>query len=383
MGFDFFKWFLGKDTKASKVDAKAVCFNLATEVYIRDLAFNMMANTVAKVFSKCELIVYEEHKKKKNDEWYRWNIQPNKNQNATEFWTKLVHELYSNNEALVVVENNELFVADEYKKHDESVFFEHYFTSVRINDVTFNKTYYMSKVFYFKLNSDDIKILTDNILSLYGKLINASYASYLVANGNKGILHIDQYAEQEEDFEKTLNEILNNDFKTFFENANAIMPLYSGYKYEQLENKGTQTTTRDFRALLDDCIDITAGAFGIPKGLTSGNVQDKSKAVDELLTFCLDPLIELLSDELNRKLFNKNQIIAGTYIKFDTKAVKHIDILDVSTAIDKLISSACFCVNDIRRICGEDEIDEEWANSYFMTKNYSSVKQLLTEGGVT
>ena len=85
----------------------------------------------------------------------------------------------------------------------------------------------------------------------------------------------------------------------------------------------------------------------------------------------------MFSDEMNRKLFTKGQILKGTYVKFDTKAIKHIDLLDVATAIDKLISSGFTCINDLREICGFDRIDESWAEQFFMTKNYSTVKDLM------
>ena len=108
-------------------------------------------------------------------------------------------------------------------------------------------------------------------------------------------------------------------------------------------------------------------------------VQDTSKAIDEFLTFCIDPLIQILTKELNRKSFSRLQCISGHYFKFDTTAIKHIDLLDVATAIDKLISSGCFTINDIRRVCGADEIDEPWANQFFMTKNYSTIEDLMNQ----
>ena len=68
---------------------------------------------------------------------------------------------------------------------------------------------------------------------------------------------------------------------------------------------------------------------------------------------------------------------AKTYLKIDTKQIKHVDILSVSTAIDKLIGSGAFCVNDIRRICGEEPIDEDAANAFFITKNYMPIEDAL------
>ena len=151
--------------------------------------------------------------------------------------------------------------------------------------------------------------------------------------------------------------MLNEDFKTFFSNANAVLPLYEGFEYSQLDNKGTQSTTRDFKALLDDVISMTANAFNVPSSIANGTVQDTSKAIDEFLTFCIDPLIEMLTDEMNRKSFSPYQIINGHYFKFNTLAIKHIDILDISNAIDKLLSSGFTCINDLRILIGLDPID--------------------------
>lgn len=382
MGIDFFRWILGKDDKQKKVDAteiSATTYQIASEIYIRELAFAMIVNKIANAISKCEINIYRNNKKVKDEEWYRWNVKPNKNQNAYEFWNKLINQLYEHNEALIVVNNNELYVADDFYKVDDSAFFEHYFENVRVNNFAYSKKLYMKDVFYFNLNSKKLKRYLNNTLTLYGGLINAAYSSYLVANGSKGILKIDQYAEQEDDFEETFKQMVNEDFKKFFSSANAVMPLFDGYSYEQLDNKGTQSTTRDLKALLDDVIQFTANTLNVPASIASGNVQDTSKAIDEMLTFCIDPLIELLTDEMTSKIFEKYQVINGSYVKFDTKAIKHIDLLDVATSIDKLISSGFTCINDLRQVCGMDIIDEPWAWQFFMTKNYSTIEELIKE----
>ena len=377
MGIDFFKWLATKKTKPEKIDAKAICYQIASEIYIRELAFNMLKNKIANAMSKCEINIYNYNKKVKDQEWYRWNVQPNKNQNATQFWNKLIDYLYDNNEALVVVHNNELYVADDFILNDDSAFYEHYFEGVTVNNFTYSRNLYMHEVFYFKLNSKNLKQYLNGTLSLYAGLINAAYSSYLVANGNKGILKISQFAEREDDFEEKFDQMINEDFKTFFSNANAVMTLYEGYEYDQLENKGTQSTTRDLKAILDDVIQLTANALNVPASIANGTVQDTSKAIDEFLTFCIDPLIELFTDEMCRKLYTSNQVINGCYVKFDTKAIKHIDLLDKSTAIDKLISSGFTCINELRQVCGLDIIDEPWAWEFFMTKNYSTIEELM------
>ena len=54
-----------------------------------------------------------------------------------------------------------------------------------------------------------------------------------------------------------------------------------------------------------------------------------------------------------------------------------------ATQIDKLVQSGTHTINMILRAMGQPQINEEWANQHFITKNYSTVQDLLNslEGG--
>ena len=97
----------------------------------------------------------------------------------------------------------------------------------------------------------------------------------------------------------------------------------------------------------------------------------------------MDPLVDMLQEEINRKRNGYEGYSKGTYLKIDTKCIKHVDLLSVATAIDKLIGSGAFCINDIRKAVGDEPINEAWANQHFITKNYETVENALTalEGG--
>ena len=84
-----------------------------------------------------------------------------------------------------------------------------------------------------------------------------------------------------------------------------------------------------------------------------------------------------MQQEINRKRNGFEGFAAGNYIKIDTLAVKHIDIFDIATPVDKLISSGAFTINDIRKVIGEPLIEEGWADQHFITKNYSTIQDLL------
>ena len=83
--------------------------------------------------------------------------------------------------------------------------------------------------------------------------------------------------------------------------------------------------------------------------------------------------------EINRKRIGKNGIQKGTKLQIDTMRVKHIDMFDIATSADKLISSGIYTVNMILRALGEIPIDEDWADQHFITKNYSTIQEILEE----
>lgn len=376
---DFLGNIIFGDKKNNKVPITCASMDILGEIYIRELAFNLVVNKIANAISKCQMNIYTDKKRDRNEEWYRWNVSPNPNQSAPAFWAKLIYQLYDNNEALIIPINGNLYVADSFIVNKQYAFFDYRFESIQIDDFSLSRAFRQNEVFYFQLNNKKMVTYLNGTMTLYTRLIKAAYSSYMASNGNKGFLKISQFAEQEDDFQEYFNQLVNEDFKKFFESSNAVMPLYEGYEYESLGNTGTQTNTRDIKSLIDDVIQTTANAFNMPTSIAIGNVQDTSKAIDEFLTFCIDPLIRILEAEITRKSFTQSQVINGSYVKFDTTAIKHIDLLDVATAIDKLISSGCFTINDIRKTIGADEIDEPWANQFFMTKNYSTIEDLMNQ----
>ena len=349
------------------------------DICLREIAFWACVNKIANAVCKCEFRTYFNHKEQREMEYYRWNIEPNKNQNAAVFRTKLISQLYSKNEALVVDVNGELFVADSFQK-EIYAFKEYRFNSIEIDGYTLSDHWTQSYVLYFQLNSEDMKKLMNGLYESYKSLIAYAQKAYKKSRGNRGILNISAQAQADTNFSDTFQKLMSEHFKKFFQSENAVLPLFEGYDYDDLSNNKTYTTesTRDIKALADDIFDFTARAFSFPPALAKGDVQDTEKAIDEMLTFVVDPLIQLLETEINRKRNGYSGWKNGNFLKIDTTAVKHIDLFDIAVAVDKLISSGGFTINDIKRALGEEEINEPWANEHFMTKNYARIQDLLS-----
>ncbi|WP_243122157.1 phage portal protein [Clostridium thermarum] len=353
------------------------------EVHIREVAFWSTVNLIANAISKCEFKTYVDGKERKGDEYYLWNVEPNKNQNSSSFIHKWISKLYAENECLIIESNGQLLVADSYEKTPYAVY-EDVFSQVTVKDFTFNRTFKQSEVLYFELYQKDMRKVTNALYESYLKLISYAMKAFQKSRGTKGIFTYDTIPVSGTEERKVFDSLINEKFKHFMESGDSIIPLGKGQSFTDIGSKTyANESTRDIRAMIDDISDFTAKAFGVPPALLRGDVQGVSDVVDQLLTFCIDPLCDMLQEEINRKRIGKANFLKGTKIIIDTKAIKHIDLLDVSTSIDKLISSGCFTINDIRKIVGEEPVDEEWANQFFMTKNYASVEDLLKglEGG--
>lgn len=387
MGFNIKRLFRSRETpeesavveKVSTVDILEQSIQeVASNVVLRELAFWTCVEKIGNMLAKCEFRTFVDGKEIFGDEYYIWNYQPNKNQNKAEFIKKAIEKLYRTNELLVVESyDGQLFVADSFSVRKSTLFGDSY-TNVTVDDYTFPKTFSQSDVMHWTLNNKNINTILQNLYSSYGKLIEYSSQKYLKSRGSRGTLEISAIAQNDVNFSEKLQKLLNDYFKTFFNSDNAVLPLFEGYKYNDIGSKTySEGTTRDIKSQYDDVFDFTARGFSMPPALVKGDVQDTSKAVDEMLTFCLDPLADMLQVEINRKRNGTLTVKRGTRLQISTIKAKHIDIFDVATPVEKLVGSGVCTINMILRVIGESQIDEEWANQHFMTKNFSTIQDLL------
>lgn len=378
------KWFQrvrDGTVRNEQVEDDAEFLRAATDLHVRDLCLWSCINMIANLVSKCEFKTFLQGKEAKDREYYLWNVEPNRNQNSSAFIHKWISQLYLNNECLIVEVDGQLLVADSFQKQTFALY-DYKFSSVRVDDFTFTKPFFMGEVLYFKLCEKNMKQVVAGLYESYSNLLKYAAIQYQRSKGSRGTLTIDSAPRNDKEYQENLNDLLQNKFKAFFTANNAVLPLFKGYSYDDLGSKTySSETTRDIRAMIDDISDFTARGFGIPPAIMRGDVAGTKDAVDNLLTVTIDPLIDMLQEEINRKRCGFEGFKAKTYIQIDTKTIKHVDLLSVAASIDKLVASGVFCINDIRKATGEAIIDEPWAWEHFMTKNYAKASELTSPLG--
>ncbi len=86
--------------------------NILLEVYYKELAIFSAINLISKGLANSEFRTYFKNKEIKRDNYYLFNVEPNVNQNAQEFWNEAISKLVYENQVLIIQENGSFFIAD-------------------------------------------------------------------------------------------------------------------------------------------------------------------------------------------------------------------------------------------------------------------------------
>lgn len=346
-----------------------------TEVFFKELATACAISLIANMVSRCEFETFFKGEKVKMEEYWLWNIEPNKNQNSSDFIQQFVTNLCYDNEALIVEINGHLYVADSFTK-TEYAFYEDIFSDISIKNVTLSRSYKASEVIYMQLNNIDVTRRLEGSYTSYGKVVAKSIREYIRANGQKGILNIDAVTSQAEGFRTELKELVDNRFKPYFEAENAVLPLTTGYTYTDTSKTGTTSTPADVNERINYEFELAARAFKIPKSLVLGDVTEVKEITKNFLTFAIEPVIDKMAEEINRKRYGEMDYKKGLYIKINSNSIQHIDVFELAEKVDKLLSSGIYCIDELREKLGDTPLNTDWSRRHYITKNYAEAEKL-------
>lgn len=391
MGINFFRW-LRERSQSDPVEVTCrELFEAAQEYQVRELSFWVCVNMVANALGRCEFRTFQANEEVKGREYYLWNVSPNTNQNSSAFLHKLVARLYQNNEALVVDtmkrgDLDSLVVADTWEPPTLWPSRQNEYSGVTVDEYQFQYPFYENSVIHLKLNQTNMKPILDGLYQSYWRMVSAAMKAYTWENGQHWKVHVNQIAQGDKGWAEKFQEMIAAQVKPFLESDGAILPEFDGYTYENVSSgaSGASRDTRDIRAMIEDIFDFTARGFLIPSVLVNGTVEGTEDANSRFLTNCIDPLADQLQEEINRKRYGFNGWQRGDYLQITTSSILHFDLFANAANVEKLVGSGAFTINDVRRAAGETPVNEEWANSFFMTKNISSMEALtqpMEEGG--
>lgn len=373
---DWIGGFFNRDIGSLDLD---VCIGeLSTSLAYKEMVLFSAIDLIADTISLAEFRTYQEQKLVYKDDYYLFNVEPNPNISGSHFWKKVVFKMVTENEALVIMQNDKLYLVDEFTKK-EFAFKENIYTNMKIGDLDLRETLRESQVLHFQYNNKDMVPVISGIYKDLSELLGLSMKSFSSSKVNKGTLEIDTLYPQTDEAQTKLKEIVEVRFKEYLNsNKDAVLPLPRGLKFNKdQQDKTGVSDTRETREVVNDIIELFAMALKVPPNLLKGEITDKSGDMNLFLTTCIQPLTETFVNEVNRKFYTKEQYLKGTYLIVDTNNIKVKDLSDIAGSLDILTRIGAYNINDSLEALNMERIPEPWANQRFMTKNYEPIEKMI------
>lgn len=343
----------------------------SNRIHMKKIAIQTCINLIAKTISLSEFRVRRGEKYVKDEMYYRLNVQPNLNQSAATFWEQVIYKLIYDNECLIIqTDTQDLLIADSFSKVEYAVY-EDVFKSVVVKNNEFKRTFKRDDVIYLEYNNERLMPIIDGLYADYGELFGRIIDAQKRKDQIRGTVNIDELSAKDDKRIEKASTFINKMYKAFSTKDIAIVPQQKGFQYEEHSKSTTKSQSVDeVTKTIDGFLTVVARALNIPPALVKGEIADVENQTRNFMTFCVDPLLNKIKDELNSKSFSKNEILQGDGI--DIRRVSYRDIFDIASAADKLRAAGIYSGNELRDKLGDDQVDDPILDRYYITKNYTA-----------
>lgn len=369
------------ESKIDLADISPIAESIVANMATKRLALHIPISYIANTLSKCEFKVYEKGVPVKNELYYKLNVSPNPNQNSSQFINQFVENYFYNGSALLTKNGNYLYCADSFDiEEPDKPLKENVFMNIQFGNQTVNKRK-AKDVFYMRLDNKDVKSLVDSLYMQYAEIIEIALASYKYTNAEKWKLVLETYAAGDERFKELYEKVLKGQLESFLKNNKSAYVQYKGIDLQRIESSSKKDTS-DITAMRKEVFEVAAQAFKIPLPMMLGNITNMNEIVKVYLSLCIDPLADMIGEEITRKAYSFDEWQKGSWVEVDTSCINHVDILDVAQGIYNAIGSGAVNIDDMRNRLGLPPLDTEFSKQFFVTKNYVPAEDMLNNPNV-
>lgn len=385
--------------KALFLNQKAVSFGsdgikdekifLYRDLWQYDLALSIVSSILSNALINTKWRTYKDGELIYGEEWLRFNLAMNEKESAAEFYSKLSDSLIKKRKALIVELSTGLFVADSwsFKGGQDLVVRPNTFQNVQIGDFHLKRAFKENETcLYIQLPAlFDVEVIFKKMEHEFSQLRNLTNKAAEKAMGTKLVLKRD--SQKTIAYDEKESERLQRLYVPLMEKANAMFFAQRGEEIIDLTEKQRGSEVQLVIEAISNTVTINheilcnvGRAYCIPKQfMLSEYTQENEDVFAQLMTWFVKPILKLLSDKFTLFLMNKDSILSGSQIKADLNSIRFVDTLSLSNAVDKLISSSAYTINEIREKIGDDPI--EGGDQRMLTKNYEKVSKVEEEGG--
>ena len=350
-------------------------------LYLKNSAIETCVNLMGRTISTADFRFLKNRKRVENDFDYLLNVRPNSNQSAAEFWKDFIYTLLVENEALVVLsDNNELLIADSFDRIEYALF-EDVFRSVTVKGYTFKRDFRMSEVIYMTYNNKKFTRFLDGMFTDYTELFSRMIETKMYENQIRALAGIEATQNLDEKNQNRLNKFIQRLYQNFRKSAFAIAPKIKGFNYEEITKGQTSKgqSVEELEKLKKDVTKHVANILGIPSALVLGELSEYETAMKAYIRLTAKPLVEQIKDELTAKLIERQDYENGLEIK--VYGINEKSPLEMAQDADKLRGSAVANGHEIREMIGLEHSDDPIHDKFFITKNYNTSDDAMEGGG--
>lgn len=380
-------------TKSTVIDVKTSktwkpCDSTSTMWQV-DYAFLVVYNLLSTFFINVDWKTYRAGEVIKGDEWFRFNIAPNRRDTSAEFFGKLAYKLVYEGEALIIeTATKEFFIADSYafKTGTELFMKDNTFINVVIGDVQLNRTFKENdSCIYLKMPGyEQLDIVFQQMGLDFGELKLLIKEGAQKALGMKLALNLGANAKNK--YDSKYLEQLQTAYEPLMKARDAVFLTYKGETLTDLTEKQRGSEVQQVLTAVENNIKVNqeilgniGACFGIPRKFMTGDFTADNNSIYEMaVTLFGKRYLVWLSKKFTYFVLTKEDIINGSKIEANLNSIKFIDKLSMATAVDKFIGSGAYNRNEVREMLDDDPIED--GDIYFITKNYAEVSQYVKGG---
>jgi len=345
-------------------------------------AIQKCVGIIGNAIAKSEIIVQGKQGLRYDENYYRLNISPNENEHGTEFWSRVAQRLLINQQCLIVPVRGMYFVADTWTESDDVIKPREY-SQVTISSagktVKLNKHFRAGDVIHIRLPMAAKRMeYLKSVSALYDKAVTTAANVYNLAYtpkwGVKLATNVRLVERSDDGTQKQLTgtEYVQRIQKILTSEDVAMMVLPEGVTLEQIQADNGGVTPETLNQAMRASEEACARAFDIPISVYFGNIQDRSDATNELITYAVGPVAEAINDALNSALVGMDDYIRNNErVMVFLARFKHVDIIDSADKLSKMRGDG-WTLDEIFHLIGYPEMHTDFTTTRALTKNYST-----------
>jgi HK97 family phage portal protein len=342
------------------------------------LAIEKAIMMIAKAIAKSDILIQTESKEKNKKE-YRLNVQPNDHECGTVFWTEVVKQLLTEQEALIIPLNDKYYRATSWS-HTNEVTLKRTYKDVMLScggeNFTNSSTFQSDEVIHLRYDNARIRLYLQNVVGQFDKTMDSINAMMQLSSQPRFKLKLGTNAlsfreKQADGTDKvmTKDQYVLKIKKLLTSDALEVLTEQENASVEQLQIN-TAVKAEELTKMALQINNEVANAFDIPEAVFNGNITEKSDATNEFITYAVSPVAEVINDTLTAYVVgeddycSKNEKVMVWLARF-----KHVDVVDSAVNLDKLRGIG-FHLDEIREMVGYPLLNTEFSTERALTKNY-------------